>query len=364
MARLKYFKQEAILSGFSKRAIRFLFAAGLSLMVLNLSVKPVDAASNSLAVFPPILKIRLKPAGVVRQPIRVFNYSDSDIYVTYEIKVFENGSLTGQPIWNEEIKPPNWVKLIGPIDNDRKTYEISRQGFTDFTLIIQPSAKTINKDWYFSILLKPQTVKTSQNSHTSILPQIGMNVLLSVNNNLQVGNRPVVIEKFWTPRLISGLEKNIKVDLRLFNPNQVWVEALPVIKIEKIIGLGSNEVFNLVPISLLSKNNKVVFLTEKDIELADINDRALAHQPVKSSPIVRIKHLFFSKEDIKTAKMVRLYTDSFRFGVFSFNASVTTAGQVNQTQRLIIFLPWQLIFVGLIATGLLIYRKFIRKKPA
>lgn len=337
-------RKKARRSVFLRRFIKYFILMGVNLVIFSQAAGLVGAASDSLAVFPPIIKVRVRPAAQVRQPIRVFNQTDSDIFVVLTIKVFDSGTLMGQPIWNDKTNPPDWVKIIGPIDDSRRAYKIKRQSFTDFLLVLQPPSQTPSRDWYFTVLFKSQPASKVETGLTTVQPQIGVNVLVTVNNKLKVDTQPVMIEAFEAPWLVDSFNKYMDIKLQLFNQNQVWVEALPVIKLAKIVGLGRNEVFNLVPINLLSQNKKAVFLTEKDIELANDSGRVINKSLIKSSPISRVKNKFFSRENYKSAKSLRLYTDSFRFGIFNLEVEIINDNQVAQTSKIIVFIPkWFLV---------------------
>jgi len=204
--------------------------------------QPVSA-QKGIGVFPPVIKARVVPGASVRQPIRLFNDTQEEMLVKVNLRPFELGSLDGLPLWSETVNPPEWIRITAPIDKNRNAHVVKPGGWLDFILTINPPAKTAYQDRYLTVIFQTKTSGGLDKVRLSY--QIGVNVLISVTGSLEVKVKPVQISRLHLPVMVDSWSKRIPVDISLYNPNPVWVEAVPFVRLIKWVGIGPDESLNL-----------------------------------------------------------------------------------------------------------------------
>ncbi len=313
----------------------------LLLLVTSLFLPPKANSSYTLGIFPPIITIRLKPGTTIRQPIRLYNSSDSLLYFRTQIKTFKKTTLFGQPLWPSISQPPKWVKIIGPIDNKLKAYPVKANSKQDFVAVISPPANTPLGDYYLSVIFLKYNPGQSPKT-INFQPGIATNLLISVTAKLEEKLTPPVITKFTAPLLADSWQKEIKLDLAVYNPSHSWQEVVPNLRLEKHLGFGKDQtLINFIPVTILGGNERKILLTENQLELANSNHKVQAKTGNKKTPLQRIKEKFFSKEQKTSANNYILNSDSFKFGLYKLHFQLHTSSSQVEKTRFIIFFPWK-----------------------
>ncbi len=331
-----------------------LFSLGSLFLLMPTEVR----AATELGIFPPIIKVRIKPGTTLRQPIRLYNSSSSTLYLTWQLRAFHKTTPQGQPLWSLEKAIPSWIKVTGPIDLKKKAYPLKPQSHQDFLLTLSPPENLPQKDYYYSLLFLSSPTK--ENTQVRFQPGIATNLLISVTDTLQKKPAPPIITTFSAPFFLDSWQRRIKTKVKIYNPNDQWIEVLPTLKLEKKIGLGKNEeILNFIPVTVLKGNKRSIFLTEKDVELAITPNRVQDTFKEHKNPLQRIKDKFFSNHKPVSDNSINFYSDSFKLGLYNYQLQIKTSSKTIKENKTIIFFPWKLT-LGIFS--LVIAGYFIRRK--
>ncbi len=313
----------------------FFFILSLFLFPLNVFAQP-----TGLGIFPPIITIRLTPGTQIKQPIRVFNYLSTPIYLTTQVIPFTQTTPNGQPILNSSIPAPSWVKITGPIDLNQQAHPIPPNQHQDFLLILTPPPNAPIQDLYFTILFKQKT--TLHQTKLTISHQIGTNILLTLTNSIQKPPKTQILFTYTKlPTFLDPFIKKIPLKIQIYNQSDFWTQALPTIKLQKKFGFGSNQTLTLVPVNIIGRNKRWLNLTEEKVELALYNNQLQTNTNKKNTPIKRVKNLIFSKRNKQNANNITFYSDSFKLGLYQWQIEIHTNNNLNTTHtQWAIFFPW------------------------
>ncbi len=317
----------------------------LVLLIFTLLFSPLDALAQptGLGIFPPIITIRTTPGTQIKQPIRVFNYLPTQIYVTTQIIPFTQITPNGQPILNPNTKPPAWIKITGPININQQAHPIPPNQYQDFLLTLTPPANTPIQDIYFTVLFKQKT--SPSQTKLTISHQIGTNILLNLTHSTQPPPTPNIIFSYLKiPSFLNPFTKNIPLQIQIYNQSDFWTQILPVIKLQKTFGLGSNQTLTLVPVNIIGGNKRWIHLTEENIELALYNNKLQTETNTKNSPLKRIKNFIFSKQNKQSANNIVFSSDSFKLGLYQWQIEIYDDNGLNTTHtQWVVFFPWWIL---------------------
>ncbi len=309
-------------------------------------------AATELGIFPPIIKVRIKPGTTIHQPLRLYNFSSSSLYFRWQLRAFQKTTTQGQPFWSSEKMSPSWIKVTGPIDLKKKAYPIKSQGHQDFILTLSPPKDLPQKDYYFSLLFLSSLTK--ENTQVRFQPGIATNLLISVTDTLQKKAIAPIITLFSAPTLLDSWQRKIETKIKIYNPNDQWIEVLPTLKLKRKIGLGKDErMLNFIPVTVLKGNKRSIFLTEKDVELAITPNRVQDNYHEHKNPLQRIKDKIFSTHKKVSDNSINFYSDSFKLGIYNYQLQIKTSSNTIKQNKIVIFFPWKLTLVVFLLLGFL-----------
>lgn len=165
------------------------------------------AASVSLAIDPPIIRIKATPPASVESKIKISNLSDEAIDLDIFLRPFEaherwNGDI--QYIFEEDSSYKKFLSSIVVLENNSKISNINLEAHQAkiITLFIPIFKDTGMRDYYFSVVFGSKTPLSTEGSYFKLVAAIASNVLLSIGKPDNI--KPVISEVKVAYFMLSG----------------------------------------------------------------------------------------------------------------------------------------------------------------
>lgn len=153
---------------------------------LFVAVTTVHAAEFNLGIYPPLLKVNIKPGKTITQVFRIDNYSNSNKIIVARLVPFQDADLFGNPQIDPQ-KQPKWLSYFSLANSAIKLgqpFEIKANSSEQLILSLDVPSIAPMGDIYGTLLISTyQTGAADKNLiGSSVLGSIGSNLLITINS--------------------------------------------------------------------------------------------------------------------------------------------------------------------------------------
>ncbi len=164
-----------------------LLAVIFTIVIFHLSASLAFAQDFELAVYPPLLRVNIKPGKSITQVFKIDNLSTETQTLVARLVPFTGADQFGNPILDPTYQP-KWLEYFSLANSDiqlGKPFEIAAGQSQQLVLSLSVPSAAPMKDLYATLLISTyaNTIDTSLQG-SSLTASIGSNLLITVSTQL------------------------------------------------------------------------------------------------------------------------------------------------------------------------------------